>query len=76
MKMQVIATCAKLRNSNEKQALLYRLPVVKASMQFAINEGGPSFDLVPSCRVGRRAIEIGCDVPGELLIPKELVEMG
>ncbi|WP_300438076.1 hypothetical protein [Zoogloea sp.] len=61
---------------DEEQALLYRLPVVKTPMQFAINEGGPSFDLVPSCRIGRRAIEIGSDVPDELLIPKELVEMG
>ena len=45
-------------------------------MQFAINEGSPSFDLVSSCRIGHRAIEIGSDVQRELLIPKELVEMG
>lgn len=45
-------------------------------MQLAINEGGPCFDLVPSCCIGRRAIEIGSDVQSELLVAKELVEMG
>lgn len=69
--MQVVARGTMLRYCDEKHALLDWLPVVEASMQFAINKRGPSLDLVSTSNVVHVAIKIGSDMPHEVFVDED-----